>query len=513
MRTNGAFPLISALTWAVLLFFSNTSLAAFSVTYQYDGQGRLLRAAEASGGFEEFTYDAAGNILLVRGPLDPSGDEDGDGLTNGVEAAWCTSPTDADSDEDGITDGDEDANHNGQVDDDETDPCDIDTDGDGLQDGTEIGLTLDDIGPDTDAGVFQPDLDPFSTTDPLNPDTDGDGIPDGVEDANHDGRLDADETDPGNTVPYPTAEAGPIQTASPGETVRLEGGNSFAADGYISSYEWIQADGPTVELSDAYQSATTFTAPAGPASLKFQLTVMDDSYRSASDYCIVNVVSTETPPLAVAGADQTLGGSAQAVLYGDDSSDPDGATIVFDWSRILGPPVELSDASESSPTFTTPPLYGASQSIDFELTVTDSDGLRDVDRTAVNVTDTDDPPAAVAGADATVIEGDTVTLDGSASTDAQGDIASYRWRQVSGPPVILSDPTAASPTFVAPQVEAGAPQDLVFSLTVTDSVGLTSSDEITITVVDNGLAGGEPGRIGLTAMASQIAFIYLSELL
>lgn len=90
----------------------------------------------------------------------------------------------------------EDANHNGLVDSNETDPNEIDTDGDGIQDGTEMGLRLIDVGPDTNTGLFQPDLDPATTTDPLNADTDGDGLTDGEEDLNRNGRVDAGETDP-----------------------------------------------------------------------------------------------------------------------------------------------------------------------------------------------------------------------------------------------------------------------------------------------------------------------------
>ncbi len=62
--------------------------------------------------------------------------------------------------------------------------------------GTESGITLDDIGPDTDTTIFQPDLDPSTRTLPYDPDTDNDGIPDGVEDANQNGRVDPGETDP-----------------------------------------------------------------------------------------------------------------------------------------------------------------------------------------------------------------------------------------------------------------------------------------------------------------------------
>jgi hypothetical protein len=128
----------------------------------------------------------------------PLYDSDGDGLPDNLENATCTDPFDADTDDDGISDGVEDANQNGvwEPGEGETNPCNRDTDGDGIQDGTELGYTLDDIGPDTDTQIFQPDLDPLTTTDPLDDDTDDDGLLDGKEDTNHNGRVDPGERDP-----------------------------------------------------------------------------------------------------------------------------------------------------------------------------------------------------------------------------------------------------------------------------------------------------------------------------
>ena len=92
------------------------------------------------------------------------------------------------------------------------------------------------------------------------------------------------------------------------------------------------------------------------------------------------------------------------------------------------------------------------------------------------------PPVANAGPDNQVNMGQTVTLDGSASTTQAGStITSHLWTQVAGTPVTLSDNTAVKPTFTAPTVPAiGAV--LRFQLTVTDSRSLTASDNVDITV-------------------------------
>ena len=74
---------------------------------------------------------AAIGLVVAGCGLDPDGDEDGDGLTNGEEEDLGTDPEVADTDGDGLTDGDE-VNVYG------TDPGTADTDGDGYSDGEEI---------------------------------------------------------------------------------------------------------------------------------------------------------------------------------------------------------------------------------------------------------------------------------------------------------------------------------------------------------------------------------------
>ena len=125
-------------------------------------------------------------------------DTDGDGIPDYIENTSCTDPLDADTDDDGILDGFEDEDHDGVfgIEDNETHPCNPDSDSDGIQDGTELGYTLDNVGPDTDLSVFQPDLDPDSMTDPKKADTNGDGILDGEHDTNSNGRVDDGESDP-----------------------------------------------------------------------------------------------------------------------------------------------------------------------------------------------------------------------------------------------------------------------------------------------------------------------------
>ena len=91
-------------------------------------------------------------------------------------------------------------------------------------------------------------------------------------------------------------------------------------------------------------------------------------------------------------------------------------------------------------------------------------------------------PTADAGADQTSVwEGALVMLDGSGSSDPDGDTLRYRWNQFSGEPVLLSSQDVVNPTFTAPE-GLMAEAVLQFRLLVTDPEGRFASDTVTITV-------------------------------
>ncbi|KAB0301436.1 chitinase [Vibrio fortis] len=89
-------------------------------------------------------------------------------------------------------------------------------------------------------------------------------------------------------------------------------------------------------------------------------------------------------------------------------------------------------------------------------------------------------PTASAGADQSVQGPASVSLDGSASKDSDGTIASYAWSQVSGTAVTLTNANAAVVSFNVAEVEQQ--ETLTFSLTVTDNEGATSTDTVVVTV-------------------------------
>ncbi len=100
----------------------------------------------------------------------------------------------------------------------------------------------------------------------------------------------------------------------------------------------------------------------------------------------------------------------------------------------------------------------------------------------------DDPstniaPIADAGSDFSAIQRTTVFLDGSASSDSDGNIVSYLWKQVSGKTVKLKNKTSSIAKFRAPRVRKNKSKVLVFELSITDDQGDTSTDTVTVTII------------------------------
>lgn len=128
---------------------------------------------------------------------------------------------------------------------------------------------------------------------------------------------------------------------------------------------------------------------------------------------------------------------------------------------------------------TMPPLYGVVRiNSKFPLTIPET--------------------VAIAGRDVTVIAGQTATLDGTQSFTRKHSPLAYSWSQLDGPAVTLANPTSATPSFVAPNIDT-ATATLHFRLTTTDSAGDTSTDDV-VAIVEGASAPrtsldfrGDPG--------------------
>ena len=184
------------------------------------------------------------------------------------------------------------------------------------------------------------------------------------------------------------------------------------------------------------------------------------------------------PPVADAGADQTITLPSGLSLDASASYDPDGDVISYLWEKISGPSCTISSATQAVTAVT-----GLSAgSYQFRVTVNDGS---DTDTDVVNVTVNPEPahaPVAVAGDDFSSnipTHGNCVNLDGTTSYDLNGDALTYSWSQVSGPNSSNITVTGAG-TASACDLIAGT---YTFRLSVDDG-GLSNTDDIVVTVTN-----------------------------
>lgn len=327
----------------------------------------------------------------------------------------------------------------------------------------------------------------------------------------------ASVVDPLAVVPNnpPVARAGADLEVAEDTLFSLDGSTSSDPNGDPLRFLWSRTDGgnPDDFFVDGAQRTLAkpqLRAPAlgpdlQPINLIFQVAV--DDYRidpafGPTDTVVVRVVpgADAHPPIARAGADRTVDENQSVQLDGSASSDPDDDPLTFSWTLLsvtppLVPPasVVVTGASTAKPSFTTP-RFANQNGIDlrFRLAVTTPRGGRGEDEVIVHVRDTiNEAPLADAGADLTgaaaVNEGTPFALDGSASSDPNGDTLTYRWELVgtlsfNGNLRETLDMTGGDTPTPSITVALFNERTLVFRLTVTDPDGLEATDEVSVRV-------------------------------
>ncbi|MFC1968443.1 S8 family serine peptidase [Chloroflexota bacterium] len=199
----------------------------------------------------------------------------------------------------------------------------------------------------------------------------------------------------------------------------------------------------------------------------------DDFY----GYGLVDAYAAATPtgnlpPTANAGPDQEVAdsdgsGSEEVTLNGSASNDPDGTIVSYAWSEG-GSPIGTGESLTRNFDVGTHTVT---------LTVTDDVGATDTDEVLV-VVNANLPPIANAGPDQEVADSDGSgseegTLNGSASNDPDGTIASYTWSE-GGSPIGTGESLTRN-------FDVGTH---TVTLTVTDDVGATDTDEVLVVVTE-----------------------------
>src|SRR4030042_4110828 len=166
-------------------------------------------------------------------------------------------------------------------------------------------------------------------------------------------------------------------------------------------------------------------------------------------FITVSIISEDFnhSPVANAGLDQTVYVGDAVQLDGSRSTDVDGNLLAYSWSFVSGP--VGSSVFVLNPT-SVKPFLTIDKPGTYIVQLIVNDGMADSLPDIVTITTTNSKPVANPGPDQTVVVGDTVQLDGSKSTEADGHPITFCWSLISTPAgsvATLSDPLASNPTF------------------------------------------------------------------
>ncbi|NCO53755.1 MAG: hypothetical protein GW875_16960, partial [Deltaproteobacteria bacterium] len=249
------------------------------------------------------------------------------------------------------------------------------------------------------------------------------------------------------------ANAGVTQNVVAGSAVTLDGSASSDANSDPLTYAWTLTSKPagsTAALSSATSAKPTFTADVAGTYVG-TLTVNDGKVNSTAVTVTITAAVANVAPVANAGVAQNVVAGSAVTLDGSASSDANSDTLTYAWtltSKPAGSAAALSSATSAKPTFTAD-VAGA-----YVASLVVNDGKLNSTAKSVTVTAAvlNVAPVANAGVAQNVVAGSAVTLDGSASSDANSDPLTYAWTLTSKPAgstAALSSATSAKPTFTA----------------------------------------------------------------
>src|SRR5262245_46903798 len=234
-----------------------------------------------------------------------------------------------------------------------------------------------------------------------------------------------------NSNTPPIANAGPdLGKVATGTLITLNGSGSSDPNGDSLTYSWTllsKPAGSTAVLNNPTSASPTFTVDR-VGDYTAQLIVSDGKANSTPD--TVLVTTNNVAPVANAGPDLgNVGPGAIVTLNGSASFDPNGDPLTYSWSFVskpAGSAAVLANANSVSPTFT------IDRDGDYIVQLIVNDGSVNSPADTATITSNNVPPVGNAGLDqGSKAPGSFITLNGSGSSDANGDPITYSWTFVS----------------------------------------------------------------------------------
>jgi K319-like protein/IPT/TIG domain-containing protein/Big-like domain-containing protein len=306
----------------------------------------------------------------------------------------------------------------------------------------------------------------------------------------------------------PVSDAGLPDVVPLGSTVRLDGTHSYDPNGLPLTYQWSFYNIPTGSNAVLLNPTTplpTFV-PDVAGEYEISVTVNNGTYSGGVYVVFIDTSPAEHDfPIPNPGPDQTVNVGSTVQLDGSGSSAPAGNPLTYRWCLWYAPndssqlvyqgTTPFSNPTAVNPTFVASnagsyfaelslPGAGPEQCSNFELVFNSE---------LVKISTVNSQPVANAGPAQSVQAPQTVQLDGTGSTDVDGNSLTYSWAIISKPTgsnAALSSAGYPQPTFNADILGTYVAQLIVNDGTVNSSPGLSHdqmsrrTSTVTITNLD-----------------------------
>ncbi|XP_067912973.1 dyslexia-associated protein KIAA0319-like isoform X2 [Heterodontus francisci] len=302
----------------------------------------------------------------------------------------------------------------------------------------------------------------------------------------------------------PVANAGPNQVIIlPRNSITLNGTQS-SDDYQIVNYEWSlspNSEGKVVAMQGVRTPHLQLSAMQ-EGDYTFQLTVTDSAgQQSSTEVTVIVQPEKNSPPIAIVGPDKELISPVESATLDGEGSTDDQGIVSYHWEKISGPDVKVEDNDKAVAT-----VNGLQVGMyQFGLTVTDQQGLSSSKTVTVTVKEeTNNRPVASAGGNHFLaLPNNSITLDGSNSTDDQG-IVSYLWTRDGQSPA-AGEVIHGSDHDAKLQLTNLVEGKYIFHLKVTDTNGESDTDSTTVEVWP------DPRKNDLVELVLQVGVSSLAE--
>jgi alpha-tubulin suppressor-like RCC1 family protein len=275
----------------------------------------------------------------------------------------------------------------------------------------------------------------------------------------------------------PTVSAGSNQSITlPASSVTLTGTATGNGGATISTTSWTETAGPNTAGIAAAASLSTGVSGLIQGVYTFQLSATDNNGLSNVSTVTVTVKIANTPPIVIAGSDQTITLPLNSINLAGSAAATNGATLSSTtWTQTAGP----NTAAIGTPSALSTTVGGLmAGTYTFQLSATDNNGLSGVSTVTIKVNPAV-PPSVNAGSDQTItLPASSVNLAGTATGNNGATISTTTWTQTVGPNTAAIAATSSLNTGVTGLI----PGDYTFQLSVTDNNGISAASTVNVTV-------------------------------